>query len=378
MRQDEKIAVLYIDDESNNLLSFQATFRRKYKVFLANSPAEGMGILNKEHVHVIIADQRMPQSTGVEFFQIVRKAHPHPIRILLTGYTDAEAIIDAINKGEIYRYIKKPWDEFELQNAIQNAYEIYVTKEKLNRKVSELEKTNDELNRFVYSTSHDLRSPLASVMGILNLAKMENSVQDPNGYLGMIETCVNKMDTFIQKIIEYYKSIRVEQDYSKIDFTVLLEESIQLFKMQRPDIAYNIIVDQDGDFMNDSFRMSVIIDNLISNAVKYQKPSEPNPKVEVTVKSDDKKAIIKIEDNGVGILDNHLNNIFKMFFRSNNTVNGLGIGLYIVKEALTRIGGEISVHSRHGEGTAFYLEIPNYINTPDPAQVRIEAEAEKN
>jgi len=365
MRQDEKISILYIDDESNNLLSFQASFRRKYKVFLANSPAEGMGILNKEKVHVIIADQRMPQTTGVEFFQIVRKAHPHPVRILLTGYTDAEAIIDAINKGEIYRYIKKPWDEFELQNAIQNAYEIYTTREKLSRKIGELEKTNDELNRFVYSTSHDLRSPLASVMGILNLAKMENSVQDPNGYLGMIETCVNKMDTFIQKIIEYYKSIRVEQEYTNIDFNVLLEESIQLFKMQRPDIAYNIHVEQEGNFMNDSFRMSVIIDNLISNAVKYQKPSEPNPRVEVTVKSDDKRAIIKIEDNGVGIVDNHLNNIFKMFFRSNNTVNGLGIGLYIVKEALTRIGGEISVHSKHGEGTSFFLDIPNYVNVAE-------------
>jgi len=375
MRHDEKISVLFIDDESNNLLSFQATFRRKYKVFLANSPAEGMGILNQEKVQVIIADQRMPQSTGVEFFQIVRKAHPHPIRILLTGYTDAEAIIDAINKGEIYRYIKKPWDEFELQNAIQNAYEIFITREKLNRKISELEKTNDELNRFVYSTSHDLRSPLASVMGILNLAKMENSVQDPNGYLGMIETCVNKMDTFIQKIIEYYKSIRVEQEYTRIDFNVLLDESIQLFKMQRPDITYNLVVDQPGDFMNDAFRMSVIIDNLISNAVKYQKPSEPNPKVEVTVKADDRKATIKIEDNGVGILDNHLNNIFKMFFRSNNTVNGLGIGLYIVKEALTRIGGEISVHSTHGEGTAFYLEIPNYINKPNPNPVNKEAVA---
>ena len=375
MRQDEKISILYIDDESNNLLSFQASFRRKYKVFLANSPAEGMGILNKEKVHVIIADQRMPQTTGVEFFQIVRKAHPHPIRILLTGYTDAEAIIDAINKGEIYRYIKKPWDEFELQNAIQNAYEIYTTREKLSRKIGELEKTNDELNRFVYSTSHDLRSPLASVMGILNLAKMENSVQDPNGYLGMIETCVNKMDTFIQKIIEYYKSIRVEQEYANIDFNVLLEESIQLFKMQRPDIAYNIHVEQNGNFMNDSFRMSVIIDNLISNAVKYQKPSEPNPKVEVTVKSDDKRATIKIEDNGVGILDNHLNNIFKMFFRSNNTVNGLGIGLYIVKEALTRIGGEISVHSRHGEGTAFFLEIPNFLNVAERITAPTENEA---
>lgn len=373
MRQDEKISVLFIDDESNNLLSFQASFRRKYKIFLANSPAEGMGILSKEQVQVIIADQRMPQTTGVEFFQIVRKAHPDPIRILLTGYTDAEAIIDAINKGEIYRYIKKPWDEFELQNAIQNAYEIYVTREKLNRKISELEKTNDELNRFVYSTSHDLRSPLASVMGILNLAKMENSVQDPNGYLGMIETCVNKMDTFIQKIIEYYKSIRVEQEHTRIDFNVLLDESIQLFKMQRPDITYNLIVDQDGVFMNDAFRMSVIIDNLISNAVKYQKPTEPNPKVEVTVKSDDRMATIKIEDNGVGILDNHLNNIFKMFFRSNNTVNGLGIGLYIVKEALTRIGGEISVHSTHGEGTAFYLQIPNFVSSPVTGSSKKEA-----
>lgn len=365
MRKEEKIAVLYIDDESNNLVSFQAAFRRKYKIFTANSAAQGMGILNNEEVHVIIADQRMPNSTGVEFFQIVRKAYPEPIRMLLTGYTDAEAIVDAINKGEIYRYIRKPWDEIELNNAIQNAYEIYVTRDKLSRKVAELEKTNDELNRFVYSTSHDLRSPLASVMGILNLAKMENSIEDPNGYMDMIEVCVNKMDTFIQKIIEYYKSIRVDEDFSKIDFNVLLEESIKLFKMQKPHLEYIIHVDQPVAFVNDAFRMSVIIDNLISNAVKYQNPERQNQKVEVTVKVNAEKATIKIEDNGVGILDQHLNNIFKMFFRSNNSVNGLGIGLYIVKEALTRIGGDISVHSTQGEGTAFYLEIPNFINSPE-------------
>ena len=87
--------------------------------------------------------------------------------------------------------------------------------------------------------------------------------------------------------------------------------------------------------------------------------------MEVTVKITEEKATIKIEDNGVGILDQHLNNIFKMFFRSNNSVNGLGIGLYIVKEALTRIGGEISVHSTQGVGTAFYLEIPNFLNSPE-------------
>lgn len=362
MRIDEKICVLYIDDEPNNLLAFQATFRRKYKVLTANSAAEGMGVLTDENVHVIIADQRMPHSTGVEFFQVIRKAHPNPVRMLLTGYTDAEAIVDAINEGEIYRYIKKPWDEIELDNAIKNAYEIYITRDKLNRKVEELQKMNDELNRFVYSTSHDLRSPLASVMGILNLASMEKSVIDPNGYLGMIETCVNKMDTFIQKIIEYYKSIRVEDEFTSIDFRTMLDESIKLVKMQRPDINYILDIDTPVEFVNDQFRISVILDNLISNAVKYQKPTETNPQIEITVKVDEDKASIKIEDNGIGILDQHLNNIFKMFFRSNHTVNGLGIGLYIVKEALTRLGGDISVHSTYGGGTAFYLDIPNYVN----------------
>lgn len=362
MRPEERIAVLYVDDESNNLLSFQATFRRKFKVYTATSAAEGLRILNEEHVQVVIADQRMPNSTGIEFFQVIRKAHPHSIRLLITGYTDAEAIIDAINKGEIYRYIKKPWDVFELENAIQNAYEIFITRDKLNKKIEELQKTNDELNRFVYSTSHDLRSPLASVMGILNLAEMEQSVQDPNGYLGMIETCVNKMDTFIQKIIEYYKSIRVEDELVAIDFELLLDESIKMLKMQKPGIEYMLDVQQPVQFVNDAFRMSVILDNLISNAVKYQKPTGENQKVEITVVTSIEKVSIKIEDNGIGIIDQHLNNIFKMFFRSNNNINGLGIGLFIVKEALTRIGGEISVHSTYGGGTAFYLEIPNCLN----------------
>ena len=112
------------------------------KIFIASSAAEGMSILNEEKdIQVIIADQRMPKSTGVEFFQVVRKAFPHPIRILLTGYSDSNEIIDAINKGEIFRFIKKPWNEVELQTAIQNAFDFFSTKQQLKRKVTELQKT---------------------------------------------------------------------------------------------------------------------------------------------------------------------------------------------------------------------------------------------
>lgn len=357
--QEKKITVLYIDDEEDNLLSFKATFRRYYEVLTATSSAGGLQVLHEKVVHVIIADQRMPQSTGVEFFDIVRNAFPDPIRILLTGFTDVEAIIDAINRGQIFRYIKKPWDQLELQTTIKNAFEVYTTRQNLKLKVQELERTNDELNRFVYSTSHDLRSPLASVMGVLNLAKMEGSVTDPNGYMGMIESCINKMDFFIIKVIEYYKSVRVDDAAESVDIEKLAWESIELCRMQNPAIVFDVKVKQQKEFRSDAFRLSVILNNLISNAVKYQRPDELNPSVKLLVDIDDKEASIMIEDNGVGIIEDHVNNVFKMFFRSNFTVTGLGIGLYIVKEALTRIGGEISVESTYGEGTSFRLRIPN-------------------
>jgi signal transduction histidine kinase len=361
LNSDKSISILYIDDEEDNLLSFKATFRRNYKIFTAGSSADGLSILHDQEVHVIIADQRMPQSTGIEFFDIVRVAHPNPIRILLTGYTDAEATIDAINKGQIYRFIKKPWNYLELETAIKNAYDIYVTRQQLHDKIAELERTNDELNRFVYSTSHDLRSPLASVMGVLNLAKMEGSVIDPNGYMGMIESCVKKMDFFILRVIEYYKSVRVDDAIGVVDFKKLVEESIDLCRMQNPAIKFELVLNQQGVFLSDSFRLSVILNNLISNAVKYQKPHEAHPIVRLVIDADDNEANILIEDNGVGIVTEHLKNVFTMFFRSNHTVNGLGIGLYIVKEALNRLGGEISVQSEVGEGTCFKVRIPTLI-----------------
>jgi signal transduction histidine kinase len=356
---ESKIRVLYIDDEVNNLLAFQASFRRHYEIYTADNVADGMNILNHNDIQVIIADQRMPKTTGVEFFNIVRKAHPHPIRILLTGYTDLESLIDAINKGEIFRYIKKPWDDMELMTSIQNAYEIYQTRKQLKTKIEELQKTNDELNRFVYSTSHDLRSPLANILGILNLAKLQQTSPDIDNYFGMIESCVNKMDVFIHKTIEYYKGIRLDDVNEDIDFRKMFADSIEMCNMQNPMIAFDVHVDQPGEFSCDGFRLSLILNNLISNAVKYQRQEEANPKVKLTAKVTDTEATIHIEDNGVGIIEEHLNKIFQIFFRSTDFKNGLGIGLYIVKEALTRIGGDISVKSDFGKGTAFTLVVPN-------------------
>src|SRR3989442_955763 len=127
-KNNQKIKIIYVDDEQNNLNSFKAAFRRDYEIHTALSANEAEVLLN-EHVdvHLIIADQRMPGCTGVEFFSSIIKKHPDPRRILLTGYSDVESLIGAINNGHIYRYVAKPWNELELRNTIQNAFEVYMT-----------------------------------------------------------------------------------------------------------------------------------------------------------------------------------------------------------------------------------------------------------
>lgn len=142
---NEKISILYVDDEENNLISFKATFRLKYKVFTAISGADAIKVLEENLIHVIITDQRMPNMTGVEFLEKVIEKFTDPIRILLTGYTDMNAVVDAINKGKIFHYLTKPWNEEELDKTIARAYDIFLEREKIKQMNEKLEVSNSQL-----------------------------------------------------------------------------------------------------------------------------------------------------------------------------------------------------------------------------------------
>ena len=136
MSSDTQINVLYIDDEVHNLNSFKAGFRRLFNVFTAESASDGLKVIETEDIHVIITDQRMPVMTGIEFLESIIPKYPDPIRILLTGYADINAVIDAINKGQVYRYIQKPWMDEDLRINIEKAFEIYMLR-KENRELTE-------------------------------------------------------------------------------------------------------------------------------------------------------------------------------------------------------------------------------------------------
>jgi response regulator RpfG family c-di-GMP phosphodiesterase len=141
----EKIHVLYVDDEVKNLRSFKSVLRREFKIFTAESASDGLEILATEKIHVIVTDQIMPKMTGIEFLKKVREKYPRPVRILLTGYSDIEAVVNAINQGGVYRYMTKPWREEEMRQVLQSTYEVFYLREKNKKLTEDLIKTNRQL-----------------------------------------------------------------------------------------------------------------------------------------------------------------------------------------------------------------------------------------
>jgi len=139
------INVLYIDDEPHNLLSFKASFRRTFNVYTAESAEEGRKILDQAEIHVILSDQRMPGMTGIEFFESILETHPTPIRILITGYTDINAVIDAINRGQVYKYLTKPWNDNDIKIFVDKAYEVYMLRKQNIELTDKLLDANDKL-----------------------------------------------------------------------------------------------------------------------------------------------------------------------------------------------------------------------------------------
>ncbi|WP_439557284.1 sensor histidine kinase [Dyadobacter sp.] len=358
---EKPITILYIDDEEHNLQSFKASFRKKYDITITSSVIEAEQILEDRDFCIILADQRMPIMTGVQFFEKIRTRFPKPIRILITGHTDIGAAIDAINKGEVFRFIDKPWDYQYVDTAIASAYDIYKTREDLKLRNSELQKANEELDKFVYSASHDLRAPLMSVLGIVNLALLEEDVKSQNEYLELIRQSVKKLDTFIINIIDYYKNARGVPVVTDISFEELVTE-VQATIQYLPEygnLKMTTDIEQTGIFQSDVMKLRIIFNNLINNAIKFQDKSKPDPYVHLTVRSTPTHATIIVADNGTGIREADQDKIFKMFYRAGATNSGSGIGLYIVHEAISKLGGSISVSSQIGQGSVFEINIPS-------------------
>jgi two-component system response regulator PhcR len=199
--------------------------------------------------------------------------------------------------------------------------------------------------------------PLWYTMGVINLVKMEGVYEANSEYWALIETCSNRLDYYIQKTLQYYRNNKMISEHTLVDFEQLIPGLIELYSFTDRKTTFTVNINQQTAFYGDAFRIEVILGNLISNAIKYQKENETNKKVNINIEVSKEFAEFSIADNGMGILNEHLEKIFTQFFKSSIN-HGSGLGLFIVKEALNKINGKIAVSS-DTEGTTFKITIPN-------------------
>jgi PAS domain S-box-containing protein len=234
----------------------------------------------------------------------------------------------------------------------------------LHTKNTELKKANTELDRFVYSASHELRAPLASIMGLVHLATIENTDKALRRYLQLINESIERLDKFLKKLKTFSANTHSEVQVNLIDFdhiiNGLFEHLKYIPKANKIDLQSEI--DKYDNFYSDSERIRVILNNLISNAIRYHNTDQEKPYIKVKVKFTANTAQITVLDNGVGIEKEHLDRIFEMFYRASELSTGSGLGLFIVKEMVATLGGSITATSVVGKGTKITVELPNNVH----------------
>lgn len=261
-------------------------------------------------------------------------------------------------------------DEVQIQAIVRDISERKRAEEE-NRKLGiellqrneDLSKINAELDRFVYSASHDLRAPIASLLGLIEVARLEKNMDNMERLLDMQKKSLQRLDHFIMDIVDHSRNTRLQVESEKINFKDLVQNSFgQLQFMENSDrIRKSISVEQDEPFFTAPSRLEIVLNNLISNAMKYADLRKDDPNIEVRVKANSRTAELRIIDNGEGIPTDAIPKIFDMFYRASANGTGSGLGLYIVKEAIEKIGGAIVVYSEYGKGTEFVVEMPNML-----------------
>jgi signal transduction histidine kinase len=236
--------------------------------------------------------------------------------------------------------------------------ELMVKEEQANRRNKELQKVNDELDRFVYSVSHDLRSPLSSILGLTNLARRAADKQELDKLLEMIQGRVEAQDHFIREIIDYSRNTRTDLIVEMIRLRDLVENTLVALKFnsEAERIEFRNKVPEYTVLSSDKTRLSVILNNLIGNAIKYHDFRKDHLFIEIGYQSDKKTLYVK--DNGIGIREEHNDKIFNMFYRGSDRSTGSGLGLFITKEAVEKLNGTIQVNSVYGEGSTFTVTLP--------------------
>ncbi len=386
--QTNNRTVLCIDDEREILSALQRSLRNVAgQVVTATNGEEGIALLEEHAPAVIISDMRMPGMNGAEFLQRVLEFAPHTFRILLTGHADIEAAISAINKGEIHRYMHKPWDSDELNQAIKQGFERHdliqanlALTDSLGEKNRELQQLNGTLEeKVVERTQQLLHSERLSVLGRLAAGIVHEVMTPLTISVGWVETVAKaenitedqrqSLSTATEQIFRAASIMESMRDFSRkkhpiktsTDINKLIEHTLDLLihPLRQKNIGVTRALDAQGLVEVDAEQISQVLLNLINNAIDAL---EPGGRITLSTRRIDSSLTersieVEVKDNGAGIAPDLLEQIFEPFFSTKGS-NGTGLGLPICKGIIDNHEGQIRVDSRLGRGTTFTLSLP--------------------
>ena len=227
----------------------------------------------------------------------------------------------------------------------------------------ELQKVNFELDNFVYHASHDLRSPLRTILGLIHIAALENSRENILKILNKVEISIKRLDKLITDLLTFSRNGRLKGQIEEINMARMIDAAIeQIDPVRLDEIDINVQTNEQCAFKSDPVRVAVVLNNIISNSVKYQEPGKKNQYINIRVDVNEERLMLLVEDNGEGIPAESLNKIFDMFYRASENSEGSGLGLYIVHNVLEKLGGRIQIASEPNVGTSVKITLPNFAN----------------
>ena len=358
----ENIKVLYVDDDIKNLNAYKATFRFEYRVLIAAIPAEALKELESHpDINIVLCGTQLQGHSSAAFLEQVRLRFPRQVRMLTTHSNDLEPLADAVNRGNIFRFIKQPWSAVEMRSAIYEGYKYYLTSLLLAQKNEELEGAYRVLNEFSYNVTHGLRDPILSVLSLVEIAgHMDNVPPDVKEILDMVGLAMVQLDNYVENTHDYHQLKNAPMEVSNISFSELADDMTENYRNEKDqkNITFKCKINQEENFKSSAPLVSIIVNNLLSNAFKYQRNNISDKFVELDVTVENGAATIAVKDNGIGIITDQIKHIFEPLYRATSVEYGSGLGLCNVKDALHKLNGEIFVDTMADVGSTFKVIIP--------------------
>lgn len=355
-----KHSILCVDDEIDNVEALERLFRKKYTVFKATSGREALAVLEREHVSLILTDQRMPGMTGVELLAESMESNPDAIRILLTGYTDVESVIAAINSGQIYRYVTKPWDPVDLTNAVDKAIERFELSAELKEKnahlstaLAELRTLDEAKSNFMILINHELKTPLTVITSFLGLLQESRLDDEQKKFVARIAQSADRLQAMVNDSLELVSAETgtMPVKMSAVNVKKLLKDLAPGFESQMDAKGMSLdVVLECEDVRADAKALRSIVTRLLDNAVKF---GFDKTAIELTTREvEDDRVEVCLRNEGKSLKADTIAKILKPFALDENVMNhtkGNGLGLSVVQALLRRLGSELVVNSPKGK-----------------------------